>query len=213
MAQIVVFGATGYAGGHIARELVSRGHAVLGVARTVPENGDGIEYVAGSIHDAELVRRVAHGADQIVVALHAHVDDGPQLAEALPLLAEVAQSEGARLSFVGGAGSLNVSEGGPRLFDTAEFPAEYKPEAVAHGAILDWLRTTDEKLDWFYVSPAAVFGSWVPGERTGTFRVGGDILLTDAEGNSSISGADYATAYVDEIEKAAHPRARLSVAY
>ena len=63
------------------------------------------------------------------------------------------------------------------------------------------------------MSPAGSFGSWNPGERTGVFRLGGDVLLADANGDSSISGADLAIAYVDEIEQAAHPRARFTVAY
>ena len=33
MSRIVVFGVTGYAGGHITAELLDRGHAVVGVAR------------------------------------------------------------------------------------------------------------------------------------------------------------------------------------
>jgi uncharacterized protein len=48
---------------------------------------------------------------------------------------------------------------------------------------------------------------------TGRYRVGGDVLLTDADGNSTISGADYAKAFVDEIEQPAHRRQRFSVAY
>jgi hypothetical protein len=50
-----------------------------------------------------------------------------------------------------------------------------------------------------------------PGTRLGV--VGGDILLTDADGNPNISGADYAKAFVDEIERPAHRRQRFSVAY
>ncbi|MYT25222.1 epimerase, partial [Streptomyces sp. SID7760] len=52
-----------------------------------------------------------------------------------------------------------------------------------------------------------------PGRRTGSFRVGGDTLLTDADGNSAVSAEDYAVAFVDEIEQGAHPRARICVAY
>ena len=36
---------------------------------------------------------------------------------------------------------------------------------------------------------------------------------TDINGNSEISGADYATAFVDEIEKPAHHRTRFTVGY
>ena len=50
-------------------------------------------------------------------------------------------------------------------------------------------------------SPAASFGSWNPGVKTGSFRLGTDVLITDVNGNSEISGGDYATAFVDEIDK------------
>ncbi|MEV4352470.1 NAD(P)H-binding protein [Actinoplanes sp. NPDC049596] len=214
MAKVVVFGITGYAGGHIGAELVARGHQVTGVARKISTLPEGIEGRAGTIHDAAFVRSVTEGADQIVVALRfGPQDDEPQLIEALPSLIESAVAHGARLAFVGGAGSLLVSEGGPALVDTPSFPEAYKGEARAAGDALEALRASEEALDWFYVSPAAAFGSYNPGERTGKFRVGGDILLTDEKGDSNISGADYAIAFVDEIESGAHHRARFSVAY
>jgi putative NADH-flavin reductase len=72
---------------------------------------------------------------------------------------------------------------------------------------------SDDALDWFFLSPAAVFGAYAPGEAVGTYRVGDDVLLADAEGNSAISGADLADAVVDEIERPAHRRARFTVAY
>ena len=37
--------------------------------------------------------------------------------------------------------------------------------------------------------------------------------MSDAAGTSDISGADFAQAFVDEIEKPAHHRTRFSVAY
>ena len=60
---------------------------------------------------------------------------------------------------------------------------------------------------------AMIFRAWAPGEHTGTFRLGGDVLLADEAGNSEISGADLAHAFVDEIERPAHRRARFTVAY
>ncbi len=53
---------------------------------------------------------------------------------------------------------------------------------------------------------------FVPGERTGSFRLGRDELLTHA-GGSSISFEDYAIALVDEIERPAHIRQRFTVGY
>ncbi|GLY19458.1 NAD(P)H-binding protein [Kineosporia rhizophila] len=212
MSKVVIFGVTGYAGGKIAAELVSRGHEVVGVARHAKEVGAGVELLTGSIHDEAFVADVTKGADQIVVALRAlpGEEGQPELAAALPLLTKVSLDQGARLSFVGGAGSLFVTEGGPALIDTPEFPDAYKGEAGSHRAILEALRESPAELDWFYVSPAPAFGSWNPGERTGTFRKGGDVLL---EGAETISGDDYAIAYVDEIEAGAHRRQRIGVAY
>jgi putative NADH-flavin reductase len=43
--------------------------------------------------------------------------------------------------------------------------------------------------------------------------VGGDQLMTDAEGKSAISAEDYAIALVDELEKRRAIRRRISVAY
>jgi putative NADH-flavin reductase len=213
MAKLVVFGATGYAGGKIGAEALRRGHEVVGVARHTGSVPDGVEAHQGSLHNEEFVAGLAKDADVFVVATPARPIDGKKLIDAVPGLVRIARENGVRLSFVGGASSLYVAEGGPRLLDTPEFPDEYKEEAGNHAEVLYLLREQPADLDWFYVSPAAEFGAWVPGERTGEFRVGGDVLLTDENGKSFIGGDDYAIAYVDEIEQAKHNRERITVAY
>lgn len=67
----------------------------------------------------------------------------------------------------------------------------------------------ENDLDWTFLSPSAAF---VPGERTGTFRLGKDELLTNENG-SSISFEDFAVALVDEIEAPTHVRQRFTVGY
>jgi hypothetical protein len=86
-------------------------------------------------------------------------------------------------------------------------------EAKSHEKVLDALRRSDSPADWFYVSPAAGFGSYAPGERTGNYRTGGEILLADESGKSFISGDDYAIAFLDEIDNPSHSRSRFGVAY
>lgn len=214
MAIITVFGATGYAGGHITDEALRRGHEVIAVNRTgSAEARPGVTPLAGSVDDEVLLRDLAAKSDVLVLAVHGSADGEPFLKPLVPALLEAAAEGGSRIGVVGGAGSLHVAEGGPRLVDTPDFPDAYKPEALAHAGVLDTLRAADTDADWFYVSPAAEFGAWAPGERTGSFRLGRDVLLTDAAGKSSISGADYAIAFVDEIDTPAHRRARLTVAY
>lgn len=202
MASIAIFGGTGYAGGHIAREAVERGHTVSVVSRSAGSD------LQGQVNDAAFVNQVAADHDHIVIATQ---PDG--LLEALPTLLDAAREGGARLSFVGGAGSTLVADGGPQLVETPEFPEEYKAVALAHGEVLDALRTDARGADWFYVSPAAVFGAWAEGEKTGAYRTSDDVLLADAEGNSTIGGADYAKAFVDEIENSKHRNKRFHVAY
>ena len=64
MANIVVIGGTGYAGSHIAREAVNRGHDVTVIARSTPDAAiDGVRYVLavttiGTRAEIELTKRV-----------------------------------------------------------------------------------------------------------------------------------------------------------
>nr|PZN22159.1 MAG: 3-beta hydroxysteroid dehydrogenase [Pseudomonadota bacterium] len=113
-----------------------------------------------------------------------------------------------RVLVVGGAGSLAV-EPGIELLATPEFPAEWKPIALAHREALELWRKVKE-LDWTYVSPAALIE---PGERTGRYRVGHDALLVDARGQSRISAEDYAVGLLDVLEQGSHVHERITLAY
>lgn len=124
------------------------------------------------------------------------------------LIAAIKQAGVKRLLVVGGAGSLEVAPG-KILADAPDFPAAYKEEADAGRAFLDVLRV-EPSLDWTFLSPSAEFG---PGTRTGKFRLGGDQLLTDANGKSWISMEDFAIAMVDELERPTHSRQRFTVGY
>jgi len=212
MSRIGIIGGTGYAGGAIAREALSRGHEVIIVARHEPtELPDGAEFRAGSIHDAAVVDSLAADVETLVVALPHREIDGKKLADALPSLLNASRASSARLGFVGGAGSSLVAPGGPRVVD-GDFPDAWKPEALAAAALLEDLRAS-EGASWFVLSPAAGFGSFAPGERTGQYRKGGDVLVAAEDGTSYISGADYAIAFVDEIESKSLANARTTVGY
>jgi putative NADH-flavin reductase len=215
MATIAIFGGTGYAGSAIRDEAVRRGHTVISISRQEAEAAGtpGLMTRAGSLHDPALVDHMALEADVLVVAIRASRQDGMSLSDAIPMLAKASAEHSTRLGVVGGAGSLHVTEGGPRVVDLPTFPEAYKGEALAQADVLAALRDTAADVNWFYVSPGASFGAHTPGEATGRYRVGGDVLLADADGNSTISGADYATAFVDEIEKPEHLRQRFNVAY
>jgi len=214
MSTLVIFGGTGYAGSNIAAEAAKRGHTVISYSRSLPEQPlDGVEYRTGSITDNHVLGHAGQDGDDIVVAVHGADVDGQKLVDVLPKLVAAALAHDSRLAVVGGAGSSLVAEGGPRLIDTPDFHEEWKAEASAHAEVLEALRRTPEELRWFYVSPAALFGSFAPGETTGSYRTGGDLLVTKEDGSSEISGTDFALAFVDEIEQSRHPRQRFTVGH
>jgi putative NADH-flavin reductase len=214
MSKVVVFGATGYAGSRIVTELLTTGHEVVAVARSADslKNREGLSVVEGSVTDAAVVERAVEGADVIVSGLPA-VTDEITLASALGTVLAAAARVGARVGVVGGATTLRVSEGGPRVADVGEFPAEFQGIITAHADALSALEASDESIDWFYFTPAAEFGPQNPGTRTGKYRVGSNVLLTDESGSSRISGDDLAIAFVDEITAPTTRRAQLHAAY
>jgi putative NADH-flavin reductase len=213
MSRIIVVGGTGYAGTHIAREAVDRGHEVTVISRQAPDAPlDGVRYVQGSVLDLDGLGDVFDGADAVVSALSPRGDMENEVVGALRALSEKLTGTPTRLGVVGGAGGSLVAAGGPRLFDQG-FPEEYKHEAQVGIDSLELLQHSDEGLDWFFIHPAEVFGPWAEGERTGRYRDGGDVLVRDDEGGSTISGADFAIAVIDEIERPKHTRGRFTVGY
>ena len=213
MARIAVIGGTGYAGSHIVAEAVSRGHTVVSVARTVPaERVEGATYVEGTLLDTPSLIAELEGVEVIVSAVPARGDmEGNVRTNIADLVAGL--DPDVRVGVIGGAGGSLIAEGGERLVDQPSFTEEFKPEALEAIGILDDLEASPASRDWFYVHPAGGFGAWNPGERTGTYRVGGDVLVTDAAGESFISGPDLAVAVIDEIETPKHSRARFTVGY
>ncbi len=213
MSRIVVLGGTGYAGRHIVAEAVQRGHEVIALSRSVPTDAvAGASYVQGSVLELAPLAGVFAGADAVVSALSPRGDMEDRVLDALDGIANLLGGTGTRLGVVGGAGGSLVAPGGPRLFDQ-DFPEEYAHEAQVGIDSLALLESTPDDLDWFFVHPAEVFGPWAEGECTGHYRDGGDVLVRDADGNSFISGADFAVAVVDEIEQANHRRERFTVGY
>jgi len=214
MARITVLGGTGYGGEAVVREAARRGHTVTAYSRRPPADPvDGVTYVTGSLLDPDLVARSVRGADAVFEALSPRGDMQGKVEGIVDDLIRLADEEGVRLGVLGGASSTLVSEGGPRLFDVAETAPEILPEVQTGLDVLATLQQAPETLDWFYVSPAASFGAWVQAPVTGAYRLSDDVLLTDENGASTISGADLAAAVVDEIEQPRYRRRRFHVAH
>jgi putative NADH-flavin reductase len=214
MARISVVGGTGYAGAAVVAEAVRRGHQVISVSRhEPPERLDGVRYVLGSALDPALLADVMGDSDVVVEAVSPRGDMAGEVEGLLDQIIELAANRDVRVGVVGGASSLLVAEGGPRLFDVNDVPPAVLPEIETGLALLERLKTEPGPLDWFYVSPPETFGAWVPAPDTGSYRLSDDVLLRDAEGTSTISAADLARAILDEIEQPRYRRRRFHAAH
>jgi putative NADH-flavin reductase len=176
---------------------------VTAIARNTEKIPTGANITAkrGDVHDASLAD-LLKGHDAVISTVRFTQSD-PEL-----LIGAVKKSGVKRYLVMGGAGSLEIAPG-KKLIDTPQFPDAAKPEASKGGIFLDRLRQ-EKDLDWTFLSPSALIEI---GERTGKFRLGGDQLLTDANGKSRITFEDFAIALVDEVEKPAHVRKRFTVGY
>jgi len=212
--RITVFGAAGQVGSRVVGEGLSRGHEVTAVLRDPARFGELPAAADARVGDAANVADVAElsaGRDVVISAIRPPPGSETELVTtAKALLAGLAGTR-VRLLVVGGAASLTVpGAGGTTVADHPNLvPAAWRPMALASAEQLETLRDEAE-VDWAYLSPAAQL---VPGGRTGTYRLGGDELLVDAEGNSRISREDLAVALLDESERPRHHRTRFHVAY
>jgi putative NADH-flavin reductase len=199
--KVALLGATGKAAARLIAELRSRGHEVAGVARHAPEVDPGVPVRLADANDSAALAGAIAGNDALISAARFVSVDANRILDAMK------QARVPRILVVGGAGTLNIAPG-KLVIDQPGIPEAYLPEMRGGQAFLDALKASDA--DWTFLSPALQFG---PGERTGVYRLGGDDLMRDAEGESRISYQDLAKALVDELETPRHGRARFSIAY
>lgn len=215
--KIALIGATGFVGSGVLAELLRRDHRVTALVRDPARLADrpGLSTVVADAMDGEAVAAAVRGHDAVVSAFNPGWNE-PALYDLFlrgctAIERGVEASGVKRLLVIGGAGSLFVAPG-VQLVDTPHF-ASHAPPHVVPGAraardALAALRN-NTALDWTFLSPPALLA---PGERTGTYRVGGEKLLMAGDMPAGISVADLAVAVVDEIESPRHVRARFTVA-
>ncbi|HEX3647197.1 MAG TPA: NAD(P)H-binding protein [Pseudonocardiaceae bacterium] len=211
MSTVLIIGGTGYTGANVAAEAATRGHRVTSFSRFAPPTPvAGVTYSHGQAEDATAL---IDGQDVVVATLSPRGDLAGRLPGLYQDFATAAASTGVRLIVIAGFSSLRPAPGEPR-FTEGEIPERFRSEALEMDEIRNWLVTVaPDGLDWTVVSPAGGYGSYAPGERIGRYRVGGEVALFDENGESEISGADFALAVVDEIDRHEHPREHISVAY
>jgi Putative NADH-flavin reductase len=207
--KIGIIGANGKSGNLILKEAVERGHEVTAIVRNAAKltdtNVNVLEKDIFSLTGSDL-----SAFDVVVTAFsapageeHLYVDAGRALVQALK------DAPNTKLIVVGGAGSLYVDEQNTtKLMDTPDFPAFVYPIAVNAGKQLDELKS-ENSITWTYISPAAFFDP--NGKRTGTYKKGLDHVITNSQGQSYVSYADFALAVLDEIENPQHVNQRFTL--
>jgi uncharacterized protein len=215
--KVVLYAATGQAGRCILDELIARGHEVTAVARNPGELPKTVASVRDDLSSVDRIADTVAGAEAVVSAFGPARDDPrffstqsytDQLVSVTErLIAAVRKAGTPRLIVVGGCGSLEFSPG-VTVLKSGHWPEKFVPIATSHMKALAALRASD--INWTYFSPPMLIE---PGVRTGKFRLGGEQLIVDEQGKSSVSFEDYAVALVDELEKPSHERSRFTIGY
>ena len=211
--ELVILGASGFIGSAITAEALARGHQVTAVVSR-PERvaaKAGLSVVGLDINDTAALTKLLSGKAVVISAFSGHAQQdvkGYYLTVFNSVLSAATAAKVGRLLVVGGAATLLLPDGS-RLLDSPQFPAEYRATAEGAAEALQQLRG-QSGLNWSFLSPAAEI---FPGDKTGTFRLGLDNLLTDNAGKSRISNGDYAAAMLDEAEQPQHLNKRFSVSY
>jgi putative NADH-flavin reductase len=194
--KIAVVGAAGMVGSRVVTEAVHRGHDVTAVFRgQIPMTGPGVRAVRADATDRELMDGLLSGVDGVVAATRPRPGEESAAGPATRALLDAALATRTRILVVGGAAPLRSPDGPGLVLDDSRYvPADIRAIAAASVHQFEVCRT--HAADWVYLSPPALLE---PGERTGGYRRGGDVLLTDASGTSRISVEDLAVAVLDEL--------------
>ena len=216
MANVLLIGATGFVGSAVLNELVSRGHKVTTVVRNIEKvaKSELLDAVKEDVANVDAIAKLAEGKDAIISAYNpgwTNPDIATLISENYPKILSAAKKSGVeRLLIVGGAGTLFCAPG-LRVVDSGAIPEEIMGGVRPLGDFYLNTLMNEKDIDWVFFSPAGVFDQ--QGKKTGSYRLGKDDLIVDAEGNSHISVQDYADAMVNELEKPAHHKERFTIGY
>jgi uncharacterized protein len=211
--KIALIGATGFIGSALLKEALARKHQVTALVAH-PDKlvaGPNLTPLGTDVLDEAKLATQLKGHDAVISAFSGHAQSNTYdyyLQGIRAIIGAVKRGEVPRLLVVGGAGSLEVAPG-VQVVDSPEFPAAWKASAEGARDALKLLRQ-EATLNWTMLSPSALIA---PGQRTANFRLGGDQLLIDQQGESKISVEDYALAMIDELENPAHACQRFTIGY
>lgn len=210
--HVFVVGASGFTGRNISNELVARGHTVTGLSRRAPKDVSGFQNYIEADFASSFSDVLTDGHyDAVVIAIKEDAETAGDFSKIVAKLVREAFGRGIRVGFVGGAGTLLLPSGAGRVMDQPDFPAAFQGGARAGELLLAALQQSGLE-NWFFVSPPIMYGADVAVKASGTYQRGVDEVLFGADGASTISGEDFAKAFVDELENPQAVGSRFTVA-
>ena len=207
LLKILLLGATGRVGSHIARLALQDNHHVTALVRS-PEKleieRENLTVIQGNVLNKEDIEKAMRGQDLVMSALN--TDGTNTLSESMPLIIEAMEKEGIkRIITIGTAGILQSRvESSVLRYQSSESKRKSTRAAEDHHKAYDLLK--ESALDWTIVCP-----TYLPdGERIGTYRAERDFL---PEGGVKISVPDTAEFAYRQIESTEYIKARVGLAY
>ena len=148
---LAVTGGTGFVGSHFLEIAAAAGHRIQALTRRPQSHIDGIEWIEGSLEDADSLRRLVTGSDCVV-----HIAGAINAANGAGF--ERANVQGTLAMLAAG------TAGGARRFVHVSSLAAREPKLSLYGASKARSEELVERsgLDWVIIRPPAVYG---PGDR------------------------------------------------
>lgn len=219
--KIVIIGITGRMGKRIAKELLDRGHEVIGINRR-PERvpivvkDSRIKTLVGNTADHNSILSGIQGAD-VVVLVTAPSRECPEEYvknnQNVIMSAKIAGVK--RLVALSNYKALKAPDGRRMLEAEPPHPAFYSIEAVFEKEA--GMFQKEDELDWLLVTPPAELFPY--GEVTKKYRVGKQTLLVTDSSNpcfketSRLSMEDLAYFIAEEIDERRYNREQITLAY
>ena len=206
--KIAIIAANGRAGKLIMNEALERGLDVTAIVRDKTKiNNQKVKIIEKDLFD--LTKDDLKEFDTIVSAFGVWEEkELDKHSLVMEHLCKILSNTNIRLMVIGGAASLYVNKEHTMILkDTPDFPDIFMGVAVSSIKAFDILKSKKDVL-WTYISPSADFQA--DGKKTGQYNIGHDELLFNSKGESSISYADYAIAFVDEIQNKKYLNQRIT---
>jgi putative NADH-flavin reductase len=215
---VVIYGASGRVGSIILTEALSRGHDVIGVSRNpagFKNDHPNFSVLAGDVTRLDSMLEVIKDADVVIFSLRGigpgNTPEDATTARAAATFVQASKQLGDTAPHaIQVSGGNTLWKNGVWGLDVPDLEVGTARHGQYHGhwaAIEIYKKSTGVK--WTVMTPPP--GAMSQKERTGKYRLGGEDVLFNAEGESFISSEDFAVAVIDEAESGQSMGKRVAV--